>query len=173
MAELGPKMLNTANRKLVWAPSIADIKAPTVTELSAGIDITCRVTAANYQFGITDNESIKDAALCDDIDAGVPGRATVEAAMDFFRFKTEADDIAWTTFTGKGLYGYLVERVGQIEEGERQEEVDFAAADEVQVLYAITKDPQPQSPADAGFEKFRQGFEPQRHEPRAKVVAGA
>lgn len=172
MAELGPKMLNTANRSLIWAPTLLDPSKPTAAELAAGKNITCLVTAANYAFGITGNEQITDAALCDDIEAGVPGRATVEAAMDFFRFKEIADDTAWTTFTGKGLSGYLVERIGQIEEGERPEEVPMASGDEVQVLKAITNDPQNQSPATAGYEKFRMVFSPQRHWPRAVVAAG-
>lgn len=168
----GPKMLNTANKKLVWVPTLADPKAPTTTELAAGVELSCVVTRADYQFGITGNEQIVEPALCDDIDAGVPGNATVEAAMNFYRFKENADDIAWTTFTGRGLYGYLVERTGQILDGERQEDMPFVASDEVQVLYAITNDPQVQSPSTAGFEKFRMVFSPQRHYPRAIVAAG-
>lgn len=167
----GPKMLNTANRKLAWVTDIANPKAPTVSELAAGKDITCLVTRADYAFGITGNEQITDAALCDDIDSGVPGNATVEAAMNFFRFKESADDTAWDTFTSKGIYGYLVERTGQIDDGERQEEVAFTTGDEVQVLYAITNDPQVQSPATAGYEKFRMVFSPQRHYPRAVVAS--
>lgn len=165
------KMLNTANKKLAWVPTIANPKAPTVAELTAGLDITMLVTRADYQFGVTGNESIVEPALGDDIDAGVPGNATVEAAMNFYRHKETVDDIAWTTLNGRGLYGYLVERTGQIADGERQDETPFAAADEVQVLYAITNDPQVQSPSTAGFEKFRMVFSPQRHYPRA-VVAG-
>ncbi|RKS19702.1 hypothetical protein DFO58_2207 [Arthrobacter sp. AG1021] len=167
----GPKMLNTANRKLAWVPTIANPNAPTVAELTAGKDITMLVTRADYQFGVTGNEAIVEPALGDDIDAGVPGNATVEAAMNFYRFRNTADDTAWTTFTQRGLYGYLVERIGQIEDGERQDETPFAAADQVQVLYAITNDPQNQTPANAGFEKFRMTFSPQRHYPRAVVAA--
>lgn len=172
MAELGPKMLNTANRRLDWVPTIADPKNPKATELNAGLNISCMVTAADYAFGITGNEAIVDAALCDDIEAGVPGRATVEAAANFFRFKETLDDKAWTTFTGKGLSGYLVERIGQVDEGERPEDVPYKAADEVQILKAITNDPQNLSPATAGYEKFRMVWSPQRHWPRVKVAAG-
>lgn len=173
MAELGPKMLNTANRRLDWVPTIADPKSPTATELNAGVNLTCLVTVADYQFGITGNEQITDPAVCDDIAAGVPGIATVEAAMNFFRFKETADDLGWTTFTGKGLSGYLVERIGQVADGERPEEVPYVAADEVQILKAITNDPQNLSPATAGYEKFRIVFAPQRHWPRVKVAAAA
>lgn len=171
MAERGPKMLNTANRSLWWVPELADPKNPKASEIEAGQNITCLVTAADYAFGITGNEQIVDPSVCDDIEAGVPGRATVEAAMNFFRFKNTVDDVAWTTFTGKGLQGYLVERIGQVEDGERPEEVPATVGDEVQVLKALTNDPQNLSPSTAGYEKFRMVFSPQRHWPRVKVAA--
>ena len=172
MAPTGPKMLNTANRKLVWVPTIANIAAPTATELNAGVELTCLVTAADFSLGITGNETITDAALCDDIDTSVPGRATAEAAMNFFRFKDTVDDLGWTTFTGKGLHGYLAQRIGQITDTERQEDVAFTAADEVQVYEGTTHDPQIMSPATAGYEKFRQVFSVGRINERAVVAAG-
>lgn len=171
MAPLGPKMLNTANRALWWVPTIANIHAPTVTEITAGLNITCLVTAADFSLGITGNEEIKDAAFCDKLDTGIPGRATIEAAMNFFRFKNALDDTAWTTFTGAGLHGYIVQRIGQIEDGEAQEDVPVKAADEVQVYEAITWDPQILSPAGAGYEKTRQVFSVQKADERAIVAA--
>lgn len=171
MAPLGPKMLNTANRALWWVPVIANIHAPTVTEVAAGKNLTCLVTAADFSLGVTGNEEIKDPAFCDKLDAGIPGRATIEAAMNFFRFKNALDDTAWTTFDGAGLSGYLVQRIGQIEDGEAQEDVPVKAADEVQVYEAITWDQQILSPASAGYEKFRQPFSVQKAEERAKVAA--
>jgi hypothetical protein len=167
---MGPKMLNTANRKLKWVPTLANIHAPTAVELNAGLELTCLVTAADYNLGITGNETITDPALCDDIDTSVPGRATVEAGMNFFRFKDDADDIAWSTFDGKGLEGFLVQRIGQITGEQRQEEVDFAVGDQVQVYAATTHDPQIMSPATAGYEKFRQVFSPGRVDERAAVA---
>ena len=172
MAPTGPKMLNTANRKLVWVPTIANIAAPTATELNAGVEITCLVTAADFVLGVTSNETINDPAVCDDINTSVPLRANVEASMNFFRFKDAADDLGWTTFTEMGLQGYLVQRIGQIEDTERQEDVPFVAADQVQVYEAVTHDPRIMSPATAGYEKFGMTFSVARKNERAVVAAG-
>lgn len=171
MAIAGPKMLNTANRRLDWVPTIANLSAPTPAELNAGVNLTCRVTVANYQFGITGTNIITDPTPCDTIDAGAPGIDTFEAAFDMFRFKDELDDIAWTTFTGKNLPGFLVERLAQVADGEKPEDMPYKAGDEVSVMQGLTLSPQPQSPSTAGYEKFRQGFAPAAFEPRA-VVAG-
>lgn len=171
MAPKGPKMLNTANRKLKWVSTIANIAAPTAAELNAGVEITCLVTAADYALGVTGNETITDPALCDDVETSVPGRATVEAGMNFFRFKDGVDDIGWTTFDGRGLHGYLVQRIGQITDTQKQEDVAFAAGNQVQVYEAITHDPQIMSPATAGYEKFRQVFSAGRFDERATVAA--
>lgn len=172
MAEVGPKMLNTANRRLDWVTTIADINAPKASELNAGVNLTCRVTIANYQFGITGTNIITDPTPCDDIETGAPGMDTFEASFDMFRFKTELDDLAWTTFTKKDIPGYLVERVGQNPEGTRPEEAPYVATDEVTIAHVLTLSPQPLSPATAGYEKFKQGFAPQKFAPRAVVVAG-
>ncbi|MET4095113.1 hypothetical protein [Arthrobacter sp. UYCu712] len=167
MVAPGPKMLNTANRGLFWVPSIANIKAPTVAEIAAGKNITCLITAANYNFGITGNASITDPAACDKIDATSPGIATVVAEVDFFRFKNTVDDVGWTTFNGKNIYGFLVQRIGQIEDDEDQEIVPVAAGDELQVAAVLTHDQQILSPSTAGYEKFKQVFSPQKYEQRA------
>lgn len=171
MAITGPKMLNTANRRLDWVPTIADINSPTAAELNAGVNLTCRVTVANYQFGITGTNIITDPTPCDTIEAGAPGMDTFEAGFDMFRFKDTADDLAWTTFTGKDLPGFLVERIAQAPEGVNPEDAPYKAADEVSVMQGLTLSPVPQSPSTAGYEKFRQGFAPQAFNARA-VVAG-
>lgn len=164
-------MLNTANRKLAWVPTLADLNSPTASEANAGVDLTMRVTAADFMLGITSNETITDPAVGDKINTSVPLRANAEGGMNFFRYKDSADDIGWTTFTGMGLQGYLIQRIGQIEDGETQEETDFAPNDQVQVYEAITHDPQIMSPATAGYEKFRQVFSIGRTNERA-VIAG-
>lgn len=171
MAAKGPKMLNMKNRSLWWVPTIANKKSPLVSEISAGVQLTCLVTIANYQFGITGTNIITDPSPCDGIEAGAPGMDTLEAGFDMFRFKDGVEDIAWTTFTDKGIGGYLVERIGQVEDGEDPSEVPIAVGDEVAVMEVLTLSPRPLSPATAGYEKFHQGFAPQSFEPRAVVAA--
>ena len=168
------KMLTDASRRLVFVPTLADYKNPTVDELNSGLDISCLVTAANFTLGATGDDAVTDPGLCATSNASVPGRTNYEAAMDFFRWTTPEEDEAWDTFTHKGLPGYLVQRIGQIEPGEKAHEVAWAAGDEVQVYQALTNTPQILSPADAGFEKFRQVFSVQDLvDERAVVAAGS
>lgn len=92
--------------------------------------------------------------------------------MDAFRWKDKLDDKVWTTFTAKGLNGYLVQRIGQIEEGEKAHEVPLVAGDEVQVYGVINGTPQIMSPADAGYEKVKIPFSVQDEvDERAVVTA--
>ena len=171
----GPKLLTDASRNLVFVPTIANISAPTVAELtgSGALNISCLVTAANFTLGATGDDAISDPALCATSNASVPGRTNYEAAMDFFRWRESADDEAWDTFTGKGLHGYIVQRIGQIDEGEKAHEIPFAAGDEVQVYEVLTNTPQILSPADAGYEKFRQVFSVQEGVDERAVVASS
>lgn len=170
----GPKLLTDASRNLVFVPEIADTSAPTVLELTGvgAINLSCQVTAANFVLGATGDDAIVDPALCATSNASVPGRTNYEGAMDFFRWRETADDVAWTTFTAKGIHGYLVQRIGQVPEGTKAHTVPFAADDEVQVYEVLTNTPQILSPADAGYEKFRQVFSIQEDvNERAVVVA--
>lgn len=155
-----PKMLNDANTKLVFVPTIADYHAPKVSELTGSgvLDLSCIVTAADFTLGSTGNDDINDPALCTSTNSSVPGRDNYDAAMNFFRYTTSAEDEAWDTFDAKGIHGYLVRRIGQGEEGEKAFEKDFEAGDEVQVYEVITGTPQILSPGDAGFEKFKVQF---------------
>lgn len=171
----GPKLLTDASRKLVFVPTIADVSAPTVTELTGAgvVELSCMVTAANFQLGATGDDPISDPALCATSNSSVPGRTNYEGAMDFYRWRETADDTPWTTFTAKGLHGYLVQRIGQVPEGTKAHTVEFAASDEVQVYEVLTNTPQIMSPADAGYEKFRQVFSIQDNvNERAVVAAG-
>ena len=150
-----PKMLADGNRKLVWAPTIANPSAPSIaTELAGAsvLDISCLVTLANFALGATGEDAISDPALCATGNDSAPGRVNYQAAMDFFRWTTEIEDKAWTTFTDKGIGGFLVMRIGQ------PYDEPFAADDELQVYQVITGTPMILTPEGGGFEKFRQNF---------------
>lgn len=166
-----PKMLTDAAYKIVWVPTLADPAAPTAVEANGGLDISCLVTAANFQLGATGDDAISDPALCATSNSSVPGRTNHEGAMDFFRWTTEAEDEAWTTFTGKGLHGYLIQRIGQVPEGTKAHTVPFASGDEVQVYEAITNTPQNLTPGEAGYVKFRQIFSIQDEVHERAVIA--
>lgn len=169
----GPKLLTDASRKLVFVPTLADTAAPTVAELTGVgvLEISCLVTAANFVLGATGDDAISDPELCATSNSSVPGRTNYEASMDFYRWRETADDTAWTTFTAKGLHGYLVQRIGQVPEGTKAHLTEFAAGDEVQVYEVLSNTPQIMSPADAGYEKFKQVFSVQADVNERAVVA--
>lgn len=172
---MGQKMLTDANRRLIFVPSIVNYHAPTVAELTGVgvLELSCNVTAANYALGSTGDDSINDPAACASSNSTVPGRTNYEAAFDMFRWKDTADDKAWTTFTAKGIEGYLVERIGQIADGEKAHEIAFAALDEVRVFQVLTGTPQVLSPSGAGYEKFKVNFSVQDEVDERAVVAAA
>lgn len=151
------KMLAGANRKLLWIPDggLVDYANPKVAELTAAsvLDLSCLVTKANFNFGPTGDNAISDPALCAEGDSQVPGNTTYEAGMDFFRWTTTAEDKAWTTFTGKGIAGFLALRIG------KDYKLPPAATDVFRIMGAITGTPRDLVPdAQGGFEKFRQEF---------------
>lgn len=149
-----PKMLSDGNRKLVYVPTLTTPNAPKLTELAAAsvLEISCLVTAADFSLGATGEDAIDDPALCATGNDSAPGRVTYEAGMNFFRWTTASEDKAWTTFTAKGLGGYLVQRIG------KDFRTAFAVGDEVQVYQIITGTPMILAPEGGGFEKFRQMF---------------
>ena len=172
---MGQKMLTDANRRLIFVPTLANYHSPKVSELTGVgvIELSCNITAANFALGATGDDAVSDPPLCASSNASVPGRTNYEASIDAFRWKEKADDKIWTTFTAKGLSGYLVQRIGQIPEGSLAHEVPFKAADEVQVYGVITGTPQILSPATAGYEKTKIPFSVQDNvDERAIVAAG-
>lgn len=170
-----PKMLAQANRKLVWVPSggIADVSAPTVTELTGVgvVDISCLVTRADYTLGASGDEEVSDPALCASGNDAAPGYTNYEASMNFFRWTGTDEDTGWDTFTGKGIEGFLVERMGDI----KSYDTEFAAADLVRVFSVITGTPQVLAvPDNGGYEKFTQPFfvQSENTDERAVVATG-
>lgn len=172
---MGQKMLTDANRHSVFVTDLADYHAPKVSELTGvgAIVLSCNVTAADYVLGATGDDAVNDPALCTSTNSSVPGRTNYGAEHNFFRWKDDADDLPWKTFTDKGIHGYIVSRIGQHPDGTKAHEHPFTAGDEVQVYEVITGTPQILSPADAGYEKFKMVFSVQDNvDERAVVAAG-
>ena len=166
-----PKRLADGNTKLVYVPDLANPSAPTVTELSdAGVlDLSCLVAQNNFQLGATGEDAINDPALCATGNDSAPGRVNYEASMEFFRWTTTEEDKAWTTFTDKGIGGYLVQRIG------KPVDQAFAADDEVQVYEVITGTPRLLTPDGGRYEAFALSFYVQSGgtDERAKVASGS
>lgn len=97
---------------LTTAP--VDPAAPTATELNAGIDLSCKVLASDFEFGPTDSETIDEGALCDEGAATAYGRSNYTAAFTLWRYFLEAggadpaEDVGFEAVKEKGatLWGY-------------------------------------------------------------------
>jgi hypothetical protein len=164
-------MLNEGNIKLIALPgwdAIADITAPTTTELSdvGAIDLSTLVMVQGYQFGAAADDKVDEKALSDEGNAQAPGNSNYVATGTFFRMADTVDDKAWAAFTEKNLEFTLVERRGS------KWSTDFAAADNVKVMRVLTTTPQDAS-IEGVFTKFVEEFLPQEAELRAVVAAGA
>src|SRR5689334_13916697 len=122
-----------ANIKVVWVNTIADVTAPTATELNAAgaIDLSCVLTADGFSTGYS-QETSEDARLCSDQTFQSPG-AISYTVEDLVTIVTPQDDSP----TGEnkasismppGEVGFLVARFGAPYAGA------FAADDVVDVF---------------------------------------
>lgn len=149
-----PRMLADAQRRLVFVPTVAVPSSPKIAEITgtSALLLSCLVTASDFSLGATGEDSVSEPALCATGNDATPGRITYEAGMNFYRWTTTTEDKAWSTFTEKGVGGFLVQRLG------KAFDVEFAAGDQVQVYQVITGTPMIQTPVAGGSEKFRQMF---------------
>jgi len=101
-------MLNDGNIKLVYAPSIANIAAPTTTELNAGTALECFVTADGLDVTV-DEDVISIPKLCETFSAEAPGRAKYSISLTAVRKDVPAQDTAWNLLV-RNTAGFLVFR---------------------------------------------------------------
>lgn len=96
--------------KAVWCTTIADISAPTTTELGAGTDITTFIAKNGLKLGgsqaMVDNGDISTS-----FEAEVIGTWKQDIELELFRDSVTADDDAWTLAVW-GTNGFLVVRRG-------------------------------------------------------------
>lgn len=104
------KMLADGNVKVTYVPTIANIAAPTATELNAGTDLECLITADGFSISV-DEAVVALPALCETFDAQAPGRATYAIDVTAYRHIATVDDIAWTLLL-RGLTGFYAVRYG-------------------------------------------------------------
>ncbi|MBE7701268.1 hypothetical protein H9623_13285 [Oerskovia sp. Sa1BUA8] len=148
-----PKTLADARTRLVaLTTKPANPAAPTVTELTAGIDLSCRILKSDYRLSPVASDTVPDTELCSEGNAVTFGASNYEGSVTPFRYLTEAgkadaaNDIAWDTLKEKGTELWLYEREGP------KYDAAWAAADEVDGYEVVTDNPQ--KPSDrAGFIK--------------------
>ena len=103
-------MLSDGNNKVTFAPTIANIAAPTTAELNAGTDLECLITADGLDIN-TDEDTTSSPKLCETTTSEQPGRSKTTIQLTCVRKDVALEDIAWTLLQ-RGLTGYLVVRRG-------------------------------------------------------------
>lgn len=151
-----PLSLADGKTKLaVLSAKPADTSAPTVAELEAGIDASCRILSSDYSVGPQASETVDEKPLCVEGNVQALGPSNYSAEFTVFRYfdevtgapededGAEIGDALYQAVKTKGARLWLVER-----ETSRKSTDAWAVEDEVSV-YEILID-NPQKPGDAG-----------------------
>lgn len=148
-----------AKTKITWCTSIADISAPTVTELNNGIELTRYVSKDGLQPNPAQN-MVDSASIADVFNAQVVGSWGMGMTLNMFR--DDADDAAWEAVT-YNTEGFLVVRRGVLQS------VPWDDGQAVEVYPAQMHEPVPQGSAQDTNVRFTAALAI-REEPNLKAV---
>lgn len=146
---------------------------PLLTELNAGIDLSCKVLQDNFNFGPTDSDKVSEKALCSTGNANSLGASNGQAGFAIWRqFATaggfdSTEDAAFVAFKIKGttvwLYGRQMDKLAT---------TPWVAGDEIFYGAEVVTDT-PQRVEGSGFIKYRIPCEVQNSWPFITVPTGA
>lgn len=139
---------------LTTAPAVKT--APTVTELNAGIDLSCTVLQDNFNFGPKDSDKVGEKALCTTGNANTLGPSNAECAFNLWRMFASGGtgfdatgDAGFAALKTKGttvwFYGRQTEKLAT---------ATWAATDEI-FFGCETVTDLPQRDTSGGFIKYR------------------
>jgi hypothetical protein len=156
---------------LTTAP--ANPAAPTITELNAGLDLSCKVLTEGFSWGATDSDKVAEKALCDIANANSLGASNYALGFTIFRYYLVAGGVDTTADAGfaavkvKGttLWGYT-------RKSSKFATDAWAAADEIPLGAEFAVDSL-QDPGGGGWIKYRVPCENQRAYPWIAAAAGA
>lgn len=148
MADLG----FDGNIKVSLVPTIANIAAPTVTELNAGISLEGRLTAEGLAIG-SETADVDTSKLNSTANSGTIGRDTYTVAVTYVR-GTTADTEAQAVQTAlvRGAAGILTVRRDKVSTAA------WAAADKVELYPIICRRPNPAPPAPDALQSVEVGM---------------
>lgn len=130
------KYIFQENTLVLWvagAEGIADISAPTVAELTPGVDITCDLTPDGLSLGGS-TSGVNGETLCKRLDAMTPGKVSFSPSLKGYRFTPPDTELLWDLAV-HGDEGFLVVRRGL------DIATAIAATDEVEVYHAQFGEP--------------------------------
>lgn len=139
-------LISDGKTRVAWLASVANINAPTTTELNAGADYTQRITPDGLKLDPS-TADVDTSSLASKFDTKTVGRVGYDVELTFKRGSTPSDDAPFTTLK-YGVSGFLVVRRG----------VDYATAwttaQKVEVYPITCGEPQNSSPAANEVLKF-------------------
>ena len=109
-----PGLVHDGMYRVSWVDAIADINAPTTTELDAGISLECQITPDGLGREASD-ESVDTSRLCSVFSTMQVGRTSFETSVTLVRLDEAnmtppaTEDEAYRTLV-KGKRGFLVVR---------------------------------------------------------------
>ena len=139
-------LISDGNTKVSWVGSIANINAPTTTELNGGSDWTTRLTPD----GLKTDPSTADvdtSSLASTFTTNQPGRRSYTVELTFKRGSTTIEDQPYTTLVYNAS-GYLVVRRGTAYG------TAYATGDKVEVYPVTAGEAQNIAPAANEVSKF-------------------
>lgn len=139
-------LINDGKTRVVWVSSIANINAPTTTELNAGSDFTARITPDGLKIDPS-TADVDTSSLASTFDTKTVGRVGYDTELTFKRGTTAGEDLPYTTLK-YGVSGYLVVRRGVAYD------TAWAASQKAEVYPITCGEPQNVSPAANEIMKF-------------------
>jgi len=103
-------LINDGATRVYWVTSIANIAAPTTSELNAGSDYTPRITPDGLKLDPS-TADVDTSSLASTFDTKTVGRVGYDAELTFKRGSTGGEDLPYTTLK-YGVSGFLVVRRG-------------------------------------------------------------
>lgn len=168
-----PRVLGDGKTKFtVLTTRPANPKAPTVTELNAGIDLSQKTLASDFNWSATDSDKIAEKALSESGNSNAIGASNYTSGITLWRYFDEVtgavdaeEDAGFTATREKGttLWAYARETAKDSDE-------DWASGDDIYLGGEVLTDT-PQRLDGSGFIKRRIPLEMQRGFDNIKVAA--
>ncbi|WP_318201035.1 hypothetical protein [Streptomyces sp. SCL15-4] len=139
-------LISDGKTRVAWLSTVANINAPTVTELTAGADYTKRITPDGLKLDPS-TADVDTGSLASTFDTKTVGRVGFDVELTFKRGDTVGDDAPYTTLK-YGVSGFLVVRRGLAYN------TAWASGQKVEVYPITCGEPQNSSPAANEVMKF-------------------
>ncbi|MFD5795596.1 hypothetical protein ACFWIO_19060 [Streptomyces diastatochromogenes] len=139
-------LISDGMTRVYWVSTIANINAPTTSELNAGSDFTQRITPDGLKLDPS-TADVDTSSLASTFDTKTVGRVGFDVELTFKRGSTGTEDLPFTTLK-YGVSGYLAVRRGV------SYTTAWTTSQKVEIYPITCGEPQNSSPAANEVMKF-------------------